>query len=185
MIRFLFWEYKDYKKIENASAKKIPAQILRKVINMNWQNIIKSKEARRLADIAEDNGLTVIEDKGYIEMIPSKYASTKFTYGDLSDTMVFYIDVGGDVFYRNTEFDYDDDEEFVELVKRYIKYIETDKKEELRRLLNRTRISRDNPSEGQMIQDADVEKVAKDIIEMLDIDELEDIKMSIEEEFDL
>ena len=181
---------------------------MRKVIVMNWQNIIKSKEARRLADIAEDNGLTVIKDKGSIEMLPSKYASTKFTYSDFEDTLVFHIQTDGSVFYRDTEFNYDNDEEFVKLVKRYIKYIETDKKEELRRILNRTRISRDNPSEGQMIQDADAEKVARDIVQMLDIDELEekavraefkegskalfkyidqlrDIKMSIEEEFDL
>lgn len=175
---------------------------------MNWQNIIKSREARRLADIAEDNGLTVILDKGHIEMLPSKYASTKFTYDDLSDKMVFTIQEDGSVFYRDTEFNYDNDEQFVKLVKRYIKYIETDQKEELRRILNRTRISRDSPSEGKMIQDAEVEKVANDIVQMLDIDELEekavraefkegskalfkyidqlrDIKMSIEEEFDL
>lgn len=175
---------------------------------MNWQNIIKSREARRLADIAEDNGLTVILDKGHIEMLPSKYASTKFTYDDLSDKMVFTIQEDGSVFYRDTEFNYDNDEQFVKLVERYIKYIETNQKEELRRILNRTRISRDSPSEGKMIQDADVEKVAKYIVQMLDIDELEekavraefkegskalfkyidqlrDIKMSIEEEFDL
>jgi len=175
---------------------------------MNWQNIIKSKEARRLADIAEDNGLSVIKDRGDIEMLPSKYASTKFTFADFEDKLVFHIQTDGSVFYRDTEFDYDNDEEFVKLVKRYIEYIETDKKEELIRLLNRTRISRDNPSEGQMIRDTGVEEVAKYIVQMLDIDELEekavraefkdgskalfkyidqlrDIKMSIEEEFDL
>ena len=171
---------------------------MRKVIKMNWQNIIKSKEARRLADIAEDNGLSVIKDRGDIEMLPSKYASTKFTFADFEDKLVFHIQTDGSVFYRDTEFDYDNDEEFVKLVKRYIEYIETD----------RTRISRDNPSEGQMIRDTGVEEVAKYIVQMLDIDELEekavraefkdgskalfkyidqlrDIKMSIEEEFDL
>ena len=181
---------------------------MRKVIKMNWQNIIKSKEARRLADIAEDNGLSVIKDRGDIEMLPSKYASTKFTFADFEDKLVFHIQTDGSVFYRDTEFDYDNDEEFVKLVKRYIEYIETGKKEELIRLLNRTRISRDNPSEGQMIRDTGVEEVAKYIVQMLDIDELEekavraefkdgskalfkyidqlrDIKMSIEEEFDL